>query len=121
MIYAVASLFAILSQLPVTIVLVLGIVMTISRRQRNPAAASLALIGFAVALLSQLITIVVVAIVPLLPQIIADAHIPISLLSSVIGVSNVVCSLLAAIGWVLVILALFRRPAATSAPVGSIG
>jgi hypothetical protein len=119
--YAVSSLLAVGSQLPVMIVLVLGIVMAVSRRRRNPAAASLALIGFVVALLSQLITIVVAAVIPLIPKILAEDHLPASVLTSAIGVVNVVCSLLAAIGWVLVIVALFRRPAATSAPAGSNG
>lgn len=119
MLYFLSGLLAIVSQLPVVIVLVLGIVMAISRRRQNPAAAVLALVGFAMALLSQLIVISVSALASALPDLLAQAHMSAELLAVVFRFVNLTGSLLAAIGWVLVIVALFRRPRTVSPPAAS--
>ncbi|WP_163508331.1 hypothetical protein [Fodinicola acaciae] len=109
----VSSLAGLAGQLPLWIVLIGGLVVTTMRRRRNPRAATLVLVGLIAALVSLLISTSIIMVAPFIPTIIRNLDLSTASYSIFIAVVNVIGSLLAAVGWVMAILALFmvRKPA----------
>ncbi|GAA1655793.1 hypothetical protein GCM10009765_01260 [Fodinicola feengrottensis] len=115
----VLVLAGIVGQLPLVIALLVGVVMAIRRRAQNPRAATFALIAAVVGLLAEALVIMVVVSSSLLPEIVASAHVPVALVGVVYRVVGIFVSLLAAIPWILITIALFGRskPAQALPPV----
>ena len=114
----ITIVMGIVGQLPLLAVLVVGIVVAIRRRRTNPRAATLALLGFVVALAVQLVTVAIVASTLLVPQFLANTHLDVGVVGWFYRGMAIVNSLLAAVAWVLVVIALYggRKQAA---PVAS--
>jgi hypothetical protein len=114
----ITIVMGIVGQLPLLAVLVVGIVVAIRRRRANPRAATLALLGFVVALAVQLVTVAIVASTLLVPQFLASTHLDVGVVGWFYRGMAIVNSLLAAVAWVLVVIALYggRKQAA---PVAS--
>lgn len=113
MAYLVSGLAGLAAQLPLFVVLIGGFVVVMTRRSRNPRAATFVLIGLLAAFVSLLITTTVVVLAPFVPSIIRGLELSIGTYGAILSVVNVFASLLAAAGWAMAIVALFltRKPA----------
>lgn len=93
-----------LSQLPVLAVLLVGVLLAVTRWSRHPRASALLLAGLGVQLILGLLGVGLNALVPWLAAMRSGARIALLL-----GAYNVVRSLISAVGWGLVIAAVFAE------------
>jgi hypothetical protein len=109
----VSAVAGLAGQLPLFVVLIGGFVFAMTRRHRDPRAATFVVIGMVAAFLSLLITTTIVVLAPFVPSIVQDLDVSSAAYGTIIGVVNVIASLLAAAGWAMAIVALFltRKPA----------
>jgi uncharacterized membrane protein YozB (DUF420 family) len=104
---------------PLVAALVIGLVLTVRRRARDPRGALLVVLGLALAFLSPLLG----AGLQALTGILVTTHTTFVGVRTVYTVVNVIASVFSAAGWILAAVALIRtrRPAPPAPAVGQVG
>jgi len=105
------QLQATLTQLPVILVWVAGIIIAINSRQRHPRGSKLTLIAFAFLLIQYLVGIFIVT--PALVGVIVEQRLSGEQANSILRIWGFISSVIAIVPWALILTAIFGRRTTT--------